>query len=251
MFAQERLQAIKKVIRERQRLNFTELHRFIKVSPATLRRDLTELEKLGEIIRVHGGVLDAHYLQSETTFDERLLKNHTAKKLIAQKAALLVPPSSTIFIDAGSTCLEVGKILIRRKDLRIITHSIALVSAGVQGAAEILCMGGELRKVSGALTGGTALGGFKDFYFDLAFVAASGLDPIEGCSTTELSEAEIKQMVLTRSKRKILLADITKWNKPSAFRFAKWSDFDEWIPDRSPSAKESQFIHKSQVKIHS
>ena len=57
MFAQERLRAISKVVRERRRMTFAELQAVIPASPATIRRDLGELEKSGEFIRVHGGVM--------------------------------------------------------------------------------------------------------------------------------------------------------------------------------------------------
>ena len=74
MFAQERFKAISKVVRERRRMTFAELQAVIPASPATIRRDLGELEKSGELIRVHGGVMDTRYVRSEITFDERMLR---------------------------------------------------------------------------------------------------------------------------------------------------------------------------------
>lgn len=250
MFAQERLNAIKKIIRENRRMNFSELHEKINVSPATLRRDLTELEKLGEIVRVHGGVLDSRYLKTETTFDERLLRNHSAKKEIAKKAVSLVPLRGRVFVDAGSTCLELGKALLGRKDLKIITHSVSLIAASLYAEAEVLCIGGELRKVSGALTGGSALGALASIRVDIAFMAASGIDPQEGASTTELSEAEIKQAILSRATQKILLADHSKWKNPSTCRFAEWNFFNDWIVDSAPPLKETEYLRSWGVKIH-
>src|ERR1700722_2450807 len=158
MFAQERHHTIREIVRKHRRMNFADLQRLLKVSPATLRRDLTELEQAREIIRVHGGVLDPGYARSEISFDERLLRNNAAKKAIAAAAARLVAPGTSVFIDAGSTCLEAGKALLGRKDVRLITHSVALLEAAYHGEAAIICLGGELRKVSGALTGGSALG---------------------------------------------------------------------------------------------
>ncbi|HEY0801104.1 MAG TPA: DeoR/GlpR family DNA-binding transcription regulator, partial [Steroidobacteraceae bacterium] len=249
MFAPERHNAITKIVREQRRLNFADLQKRVNVSPATLRRDLTELEKVGEIIRVHGGVMDPSYVRSEISFDERLFRNSSAKKAIAAKAGSLIPRGAVVFVDAGSTCLEAGKALLGRKDVRIITHSVALIAEARRGEADAICIGGDLRKVSGALVGGNALGVLSVIHADFAFIGASGLD-VDGCSTTELSEAEIKKAILTRAKRKLLLADFAKWRNPSSIRFAKWPEFDDWITDKSPSSKDTKNLRSGGLAIH-
>ena len=251
MFAPERLSAIRKLVRHHRRMNFAELQRLVQVSPATLRRDLAELELSGDLIRVHGGVLDPAYARAEISFDERMQRNSAAKKAIAAAAAQTVPPGATVLIDAGSTCLELGKALPRQQeDVRLITHSVALVAAAARGEADVLCLGGELRKVSGALTGGAALGALNSIHADMAFVGASGLDPVSGCSTTELSEAEMKKAILARASRRILLADHTKWKNPSTIHFAEWKSFHDWITDKLPSRAETKDLRASSLKLH-
>jgi DeoR family fructose operon transcriptional repressor len=250
MFAQERLKAVVSAVRERRRMTFAELQKVIPASPATIRRDLAELEKTNEIIRVHGGVMDPRYVRSESPFDERLLRNAAAKRAIAALAATLVPSGASVLIDAGSTCLEAGKALFARKDVRIITHSVTLVEAARRGEAELLCVGGELRKISGALTGGQALGILATIRADFAFVGASGLDAEEGCSNTQLFEAEMTKAILARAKRKILLADSTKWERPSMIRFAEWSELDDWITDKSRTKKETRMLKSFGLNLH-
>ena len=250
MFAQERLNAIRRIVRRSRRLSFAELQEQIKVSPATLRRDLADLEQSGDVIRTHGGILDPTYVRSEVSFDERLVRNRAAKTAIAAAAAALVPAGATVLVDAGSTCLEAGKALLGRRDVRIITHSVALLESGFRGEAPVLCLGGELRKVSGALTGASALGALHAIHADIAFVGASGLEADAGCSTTDLSETEMKQAFLARATRKILLADFTKWRRPSMIRFAAWKDFDDWIVDKLPPGPELTEIRRTSLKIH-
>src|ERR1700728_1753090 len=114
MFAQERLNTIKRIVRKSRRMTFAELQRHIKVSPATLRRALSELEQSGDVIRVHGGILDPAYVRSEVSFDERLVRNRSARSRIAA-AAQLVPSGATVLVDAGSPCLEAGKALLGRR----------------------------------------------------------------------------------------------------------------------------------------
>jgi DeoR/GlpR family transcriptional regulator of sugar metabolism len=250
IFAQERLHQIRKIVRQNRRLTFAELQKRIKVSPATLRRDLSDLERAGDVIRTHGGIMCPTYVRSEVSFDERLVRNRVAKASIAAAACKLVPSGATVLVDAGSTCLEAGKALLGRQDIRIVTHSVALLEAAFRGVAPVICLGGELRKVSGALTGGAALGALEKIRADIAFIGASGLEPEWGCATTELSEAEMKRALISRSSRKILLADQSKWRTPSTVRFVEWKDLDDWIVDKMPLAADLKYLRKSGVKIH-
>jgi len=249
MFAQERHNAIKKIVRAKRRLGFADLQALIKVSPATLRRDLADLEKSGEIIRVHGGVLDPGYMRSEISFHEKLLRNSPAKKAIAAKVASLIPSGASVYVDAGSTCLEAGKVLLGRKEIRVITHSAALTAAALPGQAEFLCIGGELRRVSGALTGSRALGALSVIRADFALLGASGMN-LEGCSTTETSEAEMKRTIMERCQRNILLADSSKWPEPSTINFAGWTDFDDWVTDKNIPAKDGKTLRSLGLAIH-
>jgi DeoR/GlpR family transcriptional regulator of sugar metabolism len=100
------------------------------------------------------------------------------------------------------------------------------------------------------LTGGPALGALNSINADIAFIGASGLEPGWGCSTTDLSETEMKRAILARSARKILLADLTKWRNPSTIRFAQWKEFDDWVVDRMPPRADLKVIRESGVKIH-
>jgi DeoR/GlpR family transcriptional regulator of sugar metabolism len=195
---------------------------------------LSELEQSGDLIRVHGGVLDPLYARTEISFDERQQRFNAEKKSIATKVNELIPAGSSVFVDAGSTCLEAGKLLMRRADIRLITHSVALVAACSHAEAGIICIGGELRKVSGALVGGPALNAFANLKFDFALIGATGLNP-EGCWTTEFTETEIKKSIIARAKSRIILADQSKWQAPGTVRFSRWDDINHWVVDRLPA----------------
>jgi DeoR/GlpR family transcriptional regulator of sugar metabolism len=251
MFAQERHNSIRKIVREKQRLSFAELQNLFRVSPATLRRDLSELEHAGDLIRVHGGVLDPLYARAEISFDERQQRHNTEKKSIATKVNELIPAGSSVFVDAGSTCLEAGKLLMRRADIRLITHSVALVAACSHAESSIICIGGELRKVSGALVGGPALNAFANLQFDFALIGATCLNS-EGCWTTEFTETEIKKSIIARAKRRIVIADQSKWQAPGTVLFSKWDDINDWVIDRLPedalnALPKSVAIHQNQI----
>jgi DeoR family fructose operon transcriptional repressor len=231
MFAHERFQAITSLLAKWQKMTVHELQRELGVSPATLRRDLTELEAAGKVIRVRGAVVHPGYFRSEPSFAQKSRVAAPAKRSIATEAAALVPSGNTVLVDAGSTCLEIGRLLLARKDVTLITHSLPLAALAHEGEAKVICIGGEVRSISGAATGALALSWLDHLRADWCFVGASGLSVDEGASTTELSEAAMKTAILHRSETKVLVADSGKWERPSTVQFAEWSTFDYWVTD--------------------
>lgn len=233
MFVQERQAEIRKRLAERPRYEVEQLQRILKVSRSTLRRDLLELEDRGEVVRVHGGVVHPQYLRGESTFERRRTQQVNAKRCIAAAAAEKVPANATVYIDAGSTCLEVARRLLVREDVKLFTHSVALLAESQGAAASLTCIGGELRGVSGALVGAFALDWVARLRFQFAFLGASGLDASEGASTTELHEAAVKQAILARARRRVLVCDTSKAEQPASVAFAHWGAFNAWIADRA------------------
>lgn len=238
-----------RVLRRRPRLAYTRLQRELGVSRSTLRRDLVELEHLGEIVRRRGLVLHAEYFKGEPSFERRRAKRVEQKQAIATVAAQLAPPNASVYIDAGTTCLEVARLLFPRNDVKIFTHSIRIVSSAVSSEATIVCIGGEYRRVSEAVVGGLSATWLDNLWFDVCFIAASGLD-CEGLSTTELSETLIKQQILRRSGRRVLVADSEKWSVPSAVRFGDWSSVTDFVSDWELPAAARRYIRGKSVQLH-
>jgi DeoR/GlpR family transcriptional regulator of sugar metabolism len=251
MFAHERYQAIQELLAKKQRLTVSALQRALKISPATLRRDLGEMEKAGLVLRVHGGVVHPSALRGEPSFAQRGRQAIDAKREIAKATAMLIPDKAVVFIDAGTTCLKVGKLLMTRKGLTLITNSVPLLSLASAGCdAQVVSVGGKLRDLAGALTGSLALSWLASLHADVAVISAAGLSLTDGASTTELEEATMKQQFLARSKRHILVADRGKWNAPSTVKFADWENFEVWVTDCSPTTAERTVLAKHKLKIN-
>lgn len=250
MFAQERRDRIVDVVRRRGRARVEELERLLAVSPATLRRDLTRLEREGEVLRVHGGVLPANGSASEPDFARREQRSLPAKRAIARAVNARVPDGAILFLDAGTTCVECARLLLRRPSLRLITHSIPVLALAMEGEASVLCPGGELRRISGALTGAAGIGFGEALQADLALVGASGLDRVCGASTTELAETGVKQQLVARSREAWLLADPSKLGQPSAVQFAPWGAFTRWFAGGHIPPADARKIRAFGVTLH-
>jgi DeoR family fructose operon transcriptional repressor len=225
MLTAERHRAIIRLLAEQGRIAIAEIAQRFGVSHATARRDAVILAEAGKAARAHGGLLPANFFQSEPHFRAKSDRQMGIKARIARRAAELLPHEGNVFVDSGTTCLEVARFLIERPNLRIFTNSIPLLAFTSQAQATITSIGGEGRKVSLALTGALAQTWLSHLRFDTVIVGASGLDIAGGAYTTEIHEAAIKSEVLRRSTLRVLVADAEKWNRPAAVHFAPWSAF--------------------------
>jgi DeoR/GlpR family transcriptional regulator of sugar metabolism len=232
MFAQERFQAISDLLSRQSRWTLSELQSELNVSPATLRRDVAQLESEGKLVRVRGAVVHPAFFRAEPTLAQKSRVGAKEKRAMAILAARLVPEGASVWIDAGTTCLAVGRLLMARRDVTILTHSlpVAALAYETDAAARVLCIGGEVRAVSGALVGALSLSWLENLRADWCFLGASGLAP-EGVSTTELGEAALKTALLKRSSKRVLVCEARKWNESATVQFARWNEFDFWISD--------------------
>jgi len=229
MLTDERHRAILRLLAENGRVTIAEISERFEVSAATARRDAVVLADAGRAARSHGGLLPSKFFQSEPHFRAKAGQNMGIKARIARKAASLLPHEGNIFIDAGTTCLEVGTLLLDRPDLHLFTNSIPLIGQGVDSRATVISLGGEVRKVSLALTGALAQSWLSHLRFDAAVIGASGLDLDTGAYTTELHEGAVKTEALRRAGLRMLVADAEKWEKPNAVHFAPWSAFSTLV----------------------
>lgn len=249
MFARERLHAIETIVRQKGRLTVAELASQFDASEITIRRDLRLLEAEGKVVRAHGGALHPTFLQPEPGFERKAVDAVEAKAAIARSVVEGLPQDGQIFIDAGTTCLEVGRQLLDRRGLTIVTNSVPLLQLGGDTKARVVSIGGEVRPVSLALVGGLALDWLRALRFDAAVIGASGLDRQDGASTTELLEASIKQLACARTELRILAVHSAKWNQPSAVKIAPWTGFDRFVTDARLTAADKAHLRRAGVSL--
>ena len=83
----------------------------IEVSEDTIRRDLQELNEKGKLIKVHGGALSHSF--NQVYFSTNGVYSQNQKKIIAQKAIMLINNGMFILTSGGTTILEKQLSLFR------------------------------------------------------------------------------------------------------------------------------------------
>lgn len=182
----------------------------VGVSPSTVRRDLTRLEREGRIARTYGGALVRERFQ-ERSFTESEHLHQAAKARIAGVAVDVVPEGGTVFLDAGTTCLCVARLLVDRGPCTVFTRGLdaaALLARAPDIKAVVL--GGHVQPLSHGLVGPLTDLALDRTAFDVAFLGADVVDPVRGLGEPTHEETSVKARAAARAGRVMLLADASK-----------------------------------------
>ena len=234
MYAPERHRAIVDRVATGGRASVNDLAELLDVTPETIRRDLTELEKQGLVRRVHGGAIPVRRLGFQPTVDSRNSVRIEEKGRIAAAALEEVPLEGAIIIDSGTTTGRLVAMLPPDRQLTVVTNSVqhAIALANRENVT-LLLLGGRVRGRTLACVDSWAIQSLKGITADVAFVGADGISVDRGLTTPDRTEAEIKSAMLAAARRTVVMADHTKFGDEHFSRFGAVEDIDVIITDRS------------------
>lgn len=219
------------------------------VSAATVRRDLALLEEDKLLLRTRGGAVSVNKpLEKERSYQAKSMDNLAAKMRIAKQAAALVSPGMSVFLDAGTTVLEVAKLLESISNLSVITNDLKVALHLCHFPHELYFLGGLVQKETGSIISNTSDGAF-DFSVDIAFIGASTISPeYEMFSPTQL-KASFKRLVRKKARLTYLLADASKFGRRALFRSDALSDYSGVITDKVFDEAEKRHLKNAGVNI--
>jgi DeoR/GlpR family transcriptional regulator of sugar metabolism len=211
---EQRLAAIRSLIAELGAVRAADLAARLSVSRETVRRDLAHLERLGEVRRVHGGAVAAgRRAGSEPSFLARKGSMVAEKRAIGRAAASLVEPGESVFLDLGTTTLEVARQLAATgRQITLITNSVPAALACVDApGVTVHLLGGLMRKGDRSLSGHQTLRDLEGFYADKAIIGAGGITLEAGVTDYHVEEAAVRRTMIARSTTCVVVADHTKF----------------------------------------
>ena len=230
---EKRRNSIVNWINEKGEVTFAQLKEaFPNVSDMTLRTDLKNLDDIKRIVRIHGGARSVDVVVGTDDFmSRRSIRNVDAKKAIIMKAKELVAPGTAIFLDSGSTTTMLAAELKDQPNL-IITSSIscAMELARLE-KAQVVIPGGTMNRYSLSICGSQGAGELQKMKFDLAFMGVTTYNDDTGFACNVYEESQLKQTVINRAQKTVVLMDSTKVGKNSTFTFGSLKDVDVVISD--------------------
>ncbi len=217
------------------------------VSEVTIRKDLTILEEMGYLVRTRGGARLAEDSRLLRNLDSRRLDHVAAKRDIAGKAREFIREGDTIFIDSGSTCLQLAG-MIRGWNLRVLTNSLdVMVELSSAAGISLFSLGGSYRREAGSFLGPIALDTLKNFNVETCFLGATGFTDRGVFTAQNVIESQLKRRVLDVTGRRIILADSSKFGVTAFSVFANAEDVDVLITD--DAFTEDQALKKHGIEV--
>jgi DeoR family transcriptional regulator, fructose operon transcriptional repressor len=252
MYAEERQQAIARLVTERGRMSVNQLSREYAVTTETVRRDLSTLERLGLVRRVHGGVVPPSSLSLiESGIRERDQVNIERKERIARAALAQLPGArGTILLDAGSTTVRLATLLPGDHPLTVFTHAVPIAArlAGLRHI-DLRLLPGRVRRTTQAAVGADTVAALSNLRVDVSFLGTNGITAEHGLTTPDADEAAVKRALVERGSRVVVLADSSKFGIETAIRFASPAEVDVLVTDDEVSSADRRALGRAGIEI--
>jgi DeoR/GlpR family transcriptional regulator of sugar metabolism len=144
-------------------------------------------------------------------FAVRETLNLPQKIRIAQAAVALVADGASIALDAGTTTLQIARLLGGFTNLTVVTNSLDAAAALCDHAGiTVLMPGGILRSVTRSLVGPQASDWFESHFVDIAFLGTTGVTADQGVANSNPFEIEVQKAIVQRARRVVVVADESK-----------------------------------------
>ncbi|MBQ8439510.1 MAG: DeoR/GlpR transcriptional regulator [Clostridia bacterium] len=233
MYKCEREDEIMDLLTENEYATVEFLAKKMNISPSSIRRDLKNLEERGLVNRSYGGVKLANATGKRIPFSLRSQENSHLKKQIAKAALSLINEGDVVFLDGSSTVLFLADLLASVNGITVITNGIDVMSCLSNYDVRAYCTGGAKSKDNEAVLVGDYTQRFlRDIRADVAIFSVQSMNDAGDCFDCYAEEVAVRKVMLQNARKKILLCDSSKWNRPSTFYQCSTADVDYIVCDK-------------------
>jgi len=250
MLPLERKNKLLEYLKENRSSTVSELAKLFNVHEATIRRDLTKLEKQGLMKRTHGGVIFEEEVFSEPPFQERETEQYEEKKRIGKLAASLIEAEDTIILDSGTTTLHIAKAIKDRRDITVITNDINIAAILRYSKNKVVVTGGVLFPQSYILNGFITDETLETIHVQKAFIGTPAIHHDKGITHFDEYLVSAKRKMISSAKEKIVVTDHTKVSRISTFNVATINELDALVVDDKIKETELLKWKETDIKIH-
>jgi DeoR family ulaG and ulaABCDEF operon transcriptional repressor len=255
MHATEREEQILEALKPSGFVTYRALEAMLDASPATIRRDLTRLEELGRIVRVHGGAKSTDEDRSDnamrltgTPFDQSITLNLAAKRAIGKAAAALCDPGEGVMIDGGTTTLQMCPHLAGL-DLQVLTNSLHIVTALLpQPGTKILLPSGAVFREQNIILAPAGEESMPRFHAPKLFMGAAAVGP-QGVMQADVVLVAAERRLIDRAEQVILLVDSSKFVSSSGTIVCGLDEVDVVVTDAGIEPEMQAALERAGVRV--
>lgn len=253
MIMRRRHQQILDALADGRMLSVEELVEAVGVSPATIRRDLTQLASLGMLRKIRGGAeaLDVdrtHHLTGSSFRADAGL--HVAeKKAIAELAVRLCADDETVIINGGTTTQRMAEYMTDRS-MQVLTNSFAMADYLLRYTNNgVVLPGGEVYREQNVILSPYEKDTVIDhFYAAKMFSGAHALRP-QGMIETDPLLIKAEQKLINQAEELIVLVDSSKFRPRGSLISCPLERISTVITDSGVSDKDVAMLETAGVKV--
>lgn len=225
------------VLKERRRVTIEGLAKDLEVSTMTIRRDLRRLADEDIVTLVHGGAVyneGGAYLPALTVREKTMRREKSA---IAEYCAQQIPEGSAVYLDNGSTTVEIADALRGKQNIAVLSHSLPVLNILSHAKnIQLISVSGIYEPRAKGFFGDLALRMLRQFRIDIAFLGVTAVDAEDGVMSAVFYEQALKKVLVERAKKKILAIDHTKIGGSSFLKVCDLHEIDGIVTDKFADA---------------
>ncbi|WP_405010097.1 DeoR/GlpR family DNA-binding transcription regulator [Kitasatospora sp. NBC_01539] len=259
MGTHERWTRLLEILGDKGRIEVGEAVELLKVSAATVRRDMDELANQQLLVRTRGGAVLSG-VAYDLPLRYKTARRADEKLRIAKAAAALIPPGAVVGLNGGTTTSEVARELATRADLAehtggtaltVVTNAINIANElAVRPYVKTVVTGGVARPNSYELTGPMATMVLQGIALDFAILGVNAVDPKNGAATHDEGEASANRAMALRADKVIVVADATKIGRRAFAQVCAVHEFSVLVTDKdAPDEVIEQFVAQG-TEVH-
>ncbi len=210
---------IQSLIEERGYMRVVDVAALLGVTDETIRGDLKALAKTGKVLKVHGGA------ESPNRQSGKFVPLSCDKPEFARKVLDMINGGDLIYLDGSTSALTVAQLL-PDIEITVYTNSPRIMNCLLNRERIVMVgVGGRFDPAAGVFLGDHSRMNLGRSLFDLAVFSCSGVSLEHGLLDKHEGQAAFLSEVLSRTLKKVVMADTSQLGARS--KFGVWNKTDD------------------------
>lgn len=248
MLKEERQQTILNEVDLHNRILLTDIADALDVSIDTVRRDVKELDTEQKLRKVHGGAISLGFTNNSARNTNIYALDKKTK--IAAKAVTLLKDGAVIFVDGGTTCLELSRLIPLHLEFTCFTLSLAVaMELSSKPNVTVIFVGGEISKDAQISIGANAIHNLSEIMVDYSFIGTGYVDSQYGLTEFDWDIVQLKKAVIKAAKKTVLLCISEKLNSQHRYKTCDINAISTMITELEPEDQLLNLFRNHDIRL--
>lgn len=219
------------------------------VSLMTVHRDLDSLANEGWLSKIRGGATANPSALVQAGVRERSSALQAEKRAICERAAVLLGPGQTVFIDDSTTALGLLPHLVRAAPVLVVSNFLPVLSALADApAVDVVLLGGHYQRLQEACFGLHTTEAIERLHADVLFMSTTAVYN-GSCYHRSESTVQVKRAFMRCAAKTVLLVDHAKFGRPAPHLLGPVTDFELVVTDSGTDAEDLRLMRELGVEV--